>query len=146
PTSAIAGTHDPDEFRRLYADYRSKIDRSIEALRHLPGVRGLTTTAFLPMELNGLSSASVSVEGTTPTVQLAVEQGFVTSGYAALVGADLVAGRDATELELASVGDPHVGVGYTLITRTLAARLVAYGDPVGLVLRERGLRYRVSGV
>ena len=116
--------------------------RLLERLRALPSVEGAAIASSVPLDIHGLPSRVFTVDG-----WVRAESGFeqalantVTSGYFAVMGIPLVAGRDFAGLDDASA-PPQVIVNEAFVRRYLA-RL----EPLGRRLQARGRSYEIAGV
>lgn len=116
--------------------------RLLERLRALPSVEGAAIASSVPLDIHGLPSRVFTVDG-----WVRAESGFdqalantVTSGYFAVMGIPLVAGKDFADLDDATA-PPQVIVNEAFVRRYLA-RL----EPLGRRLQARGRSYEIAGV
>ncbi len=116
--------------------------RLLERLRALPSVEGAAIASSVPLDIHGLPSRVFTVDG-----WVRAEPGFdqalantVTSGYFAVMGIPLVAGKDFAGLDDATA-PPQVIVNEAFVRRYLA-RL----EPLGRRLQARGRSYEIAGV
>ena len=105
------------------------LDRAIEELSALPGVRGVAAVAAFPptMQSSGVTPLDVSAPGPAASA-LAVGVRAVSAGYHRLLKIPLLRGRDISEQD--SLTAPRVAV----INETLARGLFGTADAAGQTL------------
>lgn len=120
-------------------------EQMLERLRALPGVRDAALTSAPP--LSGIGSASVDFQVAGRSDREPVQAGLrrVSSGYRALLGTPLLAGRDF------EAGDRRGAESVAIINRSAARRAFGDASPLGQIISlpiARGERAecRVVGV
>ena len=116
--------------------------RLLERLRALPSVEGAAIASSVPLDIHGLPSRVFTVDGWV-RAESGSDQALantVTSGYFAVMGIPLVAGKDFAGLDDATA-PPQVIVNEAFVRRYLA-RL----EPLGRRLQARGRSYEIAGV
>ncbi|HEY7187024.1 MAG TPA: ABC transporter permease [Vicinamibacterales bacterium] len=116
--------------RQLYAsddDARAFVNRSLEAIRRLPGVDAAGASTIMPMS-NNFSSGPINAEGYIPTrgePPVGSLRAIVTPGYFEAAGTRLVRGRFFDER------DNDAGTRTIVIDEQLARRFWGNADPIG---------------
>jgi putative ABC transport system permease protein len=138
--SQFAGTSRArsDQRRKVVAD-------TIETLRRLPGVRGVTGANSWPMQQDGLSDATFVPDADPVQTPMTVRRGSILPGYPGVLGTSLLAGTEPTQTALARITREarEKDRWYALVNQTLARQLERFGPVVGQVLNGR---YQISGV
>ncbi|KPJ88822.1 MAG: hypothetical protein AMS18_13105 [Gemmatimonas sp. SG8_17] len=108
---------------------RQRLTLAVDTLRTLPGVRDIALASHLPY-----GNVTQSLEVTAVRGNLARTRGRVTaisSGYFQAIGVKLLRGRDFSELEWRSRGNPPVAI----IDERMARTLFSIEDPIGRYLQ-----------
>ena len=114
----------------------------LDRLRALPGVEAAAIATSVPLDIHGLPRRTFALEGrarsdATPDEALA---NTVTTGYFAVMGIPLVAGKDFAEF-----GDPNAE-SQVIVNEAFVRRYLDSGEPLGRRLEARGKRYVITGV
>ena len=106
-------------------------DRLLDAVKQVPGVRGVSVATDVPMSIGGHSSNGITLEGYTPgrDENMSIETGTVSAGYFALMGIPMRRGRGITE------ADRRDAPPVVVVNEAFAKRFSPEQDPVGRRLR-----------
>ena len=120
-----AGTPEVDSHDR----YRSYVERALEALRSVPGVKSVGAISSLPLSLTA-SDRLFEVEGAPPTAEARSEQTrFVTPGFLETLRIPLLEGRRIEATDTAAA--PEVVV----VNESFARTVFRHGDVLGRRIR-----------
>ncbi|MFQ5789616.1 MAG: ABC transporter permease, partial [Acidobacteriota bacterium] len=114
------------------AQIRNFVDRALENIRSLPGVKAAGTTNILPFSGN-INSSVISIEGYTlapgesPPVP---HNNVVDTGYFEAMGIPVLQGRTFEET------DTEESAGVVIIDRTLAGKYWSDESPIGKRIRQ----------
>ena len=101
-------------------------NRTLEDLRHLPGVRSVALTRFLPLMATGQETDCVSADGSSP---LTATLGVISPGFLNTMKIPLLEGRDFRATD--GTSSPPI----VLVSESLAHRLWPRGVAVGQHVR-----------
>ena len=121
---------------------RDLADRLLATVRELPEVGGAAIASSVPLDIHGLPSRSLSVEGHARADGGSDEaaSNIVTPGYFQVMRIPLVAGRDFAALTDSSA--PR----QVIVNEEFLRRYVSSGEPIGRRVRSRGAEYTIVGV
>ncbi len=111
--------------------------RVLEMLRQMPGVAAAAASTMVPMAANGKPQRVAS--DAAGSNEVAADSGVVSPGFFQTLDVPLLKGRAFTNLDT-----PETRTA--IINETLAARLVAIGNPIGAHIWIAGVAYEVVGV
>jgi predicted permease len=116
--------------------------RMLERLRALPGVRQASIASSVPLDIHGLPSRIVTVDGRARADGNYDEalSNTVTPGYFDTLGIAFVAGADFADLTTAD------GPQQAIVNEEFVKRYLGSGEPLGRGLQARGGRYVIVGV
>jgi predicted permease len=121
---------------------RDLASRTLMRVAALPMVEAVAISSSVPLDIHGLPSRMVTVDGHARS-----DGGFdealtntVTPGYFDVMGIRLVSGRDFAALR--SPADSKEAV----VNEAFVARYVPAGEPLGRLIRTRGGPYTIVGV
>jgi predicted permease len=130
----LAGT---DFFRAGYTDSTgpAALERLLERVRALPGVRSASVATGIPLSLNGMPSTGLSIEGYTfrPDEIAAIPFSQVGPDYFGTIGTPIVRGRGFTAEDRAK------SLQVAVVSERFAQRYWAGQDPIGkhITVNER---------
>ena len=137
----LAGT---DFFRAGYTDSTGPavLERLLERVRALPGVRSASVATGIPLSLNGMPSTSIAVEGYTfpPDETNAIPFSQVGPDYFETIGTPIVRGREFT------AEDRATSLQVAVVSERFARRYWAGADPIGKRITVNGRERTVVGV
>lgn len=116
--------------------------RVLDRVRALPGVEGVAIASSVPLDIHGLPSRGIRVEGRTRT-EPGSDQALtntVTPGYFEVMGIPIRRGRDFAGLRDAAA-PPQAVVNEAFVSRFLGTL-----EPLGRRLEMRGRTYFIAGV
>ena len=116
--------------------------RLLARVQELPEVDGAAIASAVPLDIHGLPSRSLAVEGNARPDGGNDEaaSNVVTPGYFQVMRIPLVAGRDFASLTDASA-PPQV-----IVNEEFVRRYAGSGEPIGRRVRSRGAEYTIVGV
>ena len=126
-----------DFFRAGYSDSTgpAALERLLERVRALPGVRSASAATSIPLSLNGMPSTGLSIEGYTfqPNEVAAIPFGHVGPDYFETIGTPIVRGRGFT------AEDRATSLQVAIVSERFAQRFWAGQDPIGkrITVNER---------
>jgi predicted permease len=138
------GFADPDRLLLVSSDvslagYRDRagprmVDRLLERVRALPGVRQASVATMTPLGFGGSSSSAVRVEGYEPAKDenMSVELNLVSPGYFETMAIPLVAGRVIGE------SDRPGGLPVAVVNEAFVARYIRRAQPIGVRFNAGG--------
>jgi predicted permease len=137
----LAGT---DFFRAGYTDSTGPavLERLLERVRALPGVRSASVATGIPLSLNGMPSTGIDIEGHTfqPDEIAAIPFSHVGPDYFESIGTPIVRGRGFT------AEDRATSLQVTVVSERFAQRFWAGQDPIGKHITVNGRERTVVGV
>lgn len=137
----LAGT---DFFRAGYTDSTgpAALERLLERVRALPGVRSASVATGIPLSLNGMPSTGIDVEGHTfqPDEITAIPFSHVGPDYFESIGTRIVRGRGFT------TEDGPTSLQVAVVSERFAQRYWAGQDPIGKHISVNGRERTVVGV
>jgi len=137
----LAGT---DFYRAGYTDSTgpAALDRLLERVRALPGVRSASVATGIPLSLSGMSSTGVGVEGYTfsPDETNAIPYSQVGPDYFETIGTPIVRGRGFT------TEDRATSLQVAVVSERFARRYWAGQDPIGKHITVNDRERTVVGV
>ncbi len=121
---------------------RPLLDRALERIRALPGVRAASTTDDLPMMIGNNSSTSAEPEGYRfgPDENQSIDYARVGQDFFAAMGVPIKAGRGITAADRTDTPPSMV------INEAFAKRYLANRDPLGAKVVAQGRDWTVVGV
>jgi predicted permease len=116
--------------------------RAVERLRVLPGARQAAIASSVPLDIHGLPSRVVTVDGRARADGNFDEalSNIVTPGYFDTLGIAFVAGSDFADLTATDAGQQAI------VNEEFVKRYIGTGEPIGRGLQARGGRYVIVGV
>jgi len=137
----LAGTN---LFRAGYTDSTGPVavERIMERVRALPGVRSASVATMIPLDLDGWNSTHIGIEGHTfgSDENTAVPFSQVGPDYFETIGASLVRGRGFT------AEDRAASLQVAVINESFAKRYWRGQDPLGKHILVDGQEFDVVGV
>ena len=150
--SIDTGMHDPQHvllantnfFRAGYSDSTgpAALERLLDRVRALPGVRSASVATMLPLGLGGWNSMSAGVEGYTFRTDetTAIPFSHVGPDYFETIGTPIVRGRGFT------AEDREAALQVAVVNETFARRYWAGQDPIGRHITINGQERTVVGL
>lgn len=138
------GFADPDRLLLVSSDvslagYRDSagpqiVDRLLERVRTLPGVRQASVATMVPLGFGGSNSSAVRIEGYEPAKDenMSVELNLVSPGYFETMTIPLVAGRAIGE------SDRSGGLPVAVVNEAFVARYIKRAQPIGVRFNAGG--------
>lgn len=124
------------------ATTRDLAARLLATVQELPEVDGAAIASSVPLDIHGLPSRPLDVEGHARSDGASDEaaSNIVTPGYFQVMRIPLVAGRDFAPLTDASA--PR----QVIVNEEFVRQYASSGEPMGRRVRSRGIEYRIVGV
>ena len=121
---------------------RPLLDRALDRIRAIPGVKAASTTDDLPMMIGNNSSTSAKPEGYQfgPNENQSITYGRVGQGFFEAMGVPIAAGRGITTEDRFDTPPSMV------INQAFANRYLPNRDPLGARVRASGQDWTVVGV
>ena len=133
-----------DFFRAGYSDSTgpAALERLLERVRALPGVRSASVATGIPLSLNGMPSTGLSIEGYTfhPDEVAAIPFSHVGPDYFETIGTPIVRGRGFT------AEDRATSLQVAIVSERFAQRFWAGQDPIGKHITVNDRERTVVGV
>jgi predicted permease len=116
------------------------LERLLDQLRATPGVTHAAAASLVPLDLRGLPTGVISVQGKPFDSERKILYYGVSPGYFATMGMPLLDGRD-----LAPLGRADLPLD-AVINEEMARRYWPEGSPVGRKFEVNGTTYEIMGV
>jgi hypothetical protein len=144
PPPSLASSVRSEDARSYRAAHRATVRSVFERVTRLDGVVAAATSSWWPMQQRTIVPLRLRIEGDPTDQRIEVLDQVISLGYPAVLGLQFIEGREPTLEELRS---PPPGItNLAVVTEAIAGRLRRFGNPVGQVLLDRRLRYKVVGV
>ncbi len=116
--------------------------RTLERLASLPSVEAVAIASSVPLDIHGMPSRVITVEGHPPSVSGDDEAlaNVVTPGYFEVMGIELIAGRDFSPILDAGTSKEAI------VNEEFLKRYVQKGEALGREIRARGGPFAIVGV
>jgi predicted permease len=124
--------HDSAAFQKL-------LEKSIAAMRQIPGVRDAAVGLSVPYE-RGLNNLVAIPDGKRAGTKAASSVAYITPGYFSTLRIPLVAGRSITD------GDGPVSERVAIVNMAFGRRFFGNPSPIGFHFNTAGATYTVVGV
>ncbi len=146
------GFKDPETILLVSTDFRlagladsaapALLDRVLQRIRGMPGVRNAATSDFAPLGFGGSSDSGVEIAGYVPKrdENTSVQYASVSDGYFETMGLGFAAGRGFTPQ------DREGAERVVVVNAAFGRRFWPGQDPVGKHVRQSGWDLRVIGV
>jgi hypothetical protein len=143
PAAVVNGVHGRENLLRVINPHKDRYRRTLAAVAALRGVVSTATASFWPFQASPLGPVVVARDRDPSGASVTAQEAYITRGFLSTIGARLIDGREPTSDELRRVS---IDDGRALVTRSLATTLARSGSAVGTVIRDRNLRYTITGV
>jgi predicted permease len=124
--------HDAAAFQKL-------LEKSIFAMRQIPGVRDAAVGLSVPYE-RGLNDAFTIMDGKNAGVGASSSLAYITPGYFSTLRIPLLAGRSITE------ADSSVSERVAMVNVAFSRRFLGKESPIGYHLKTAGAVFTIIGV
>jgi predicted permease len=119
--------------------FHTLLERSVAAMRHIPGVEDATVGLSVPYE-RGLNDNGKIMDGGFAGREWASSLAYITPGYFDTLRIPILAGRSLAE------SDTATSEGVVVVNADFALKMFGERDPVGRHFQTEGRTYRVVGV
>ena len=139
-TNVITAKVSLDDARYRDANaFHALLEKSLAAMKHIPGVENAAVGLSVPYE-RGLNDSVKAMDGKLAVKAYASSTAYVTPGYFETLRIPILLGRGLAE------SDTATSEAVTVVNVDFAREFFAEPDPIGRHVRLEGVTYRVVGL
>lgn len=140
PHNVMTATASLDDARyRDAAAFQNLLDKSVAAMREIPGVRDAAVGLSVPYE-RGLNNLIVIEDGSKAGTQRGSSIAYVTPGYFSALRIPLIAGRAPRD------SDNSRSEPVAIVNQTFGRRFFDNPAPIGNHFKTAGVTYKIVGI